>query len=171
VLLVDPNVLSIFANERYVLVLQPRPDVWIRWFPRRNREPPCRTLVTFLAGATAEDQLKAYTHCLLLERCLGKPYGTTRDSNGAETARQSFDVSTAKERRALVERTLVCTSLLFPNYLLQEQQQQTSGGVDGSKPLSLVAALADRGWDVRDRMYLGFPRQRFEWTSDDTKID
>jgi Vitamin B6 photo-protection and homoeostasis len=140
ILRVDPQVLSVFANERYVVVLRREEAVWT--YPQR---PACvRILVTLLKGATLDDQLKAFVHCLLLKRV-------------AKSGRKGrYPVSTSEERRKLVQQTLVCLSVVFP--------------VDATQgSMSLRSALAARGWEVHDRLYLGFPRRRSEYLSDRKK--
>jgi Vitamin B6 photo-protection and homoeostasis len=140
ILRVDPQVLSVFANERYVVVLRREEAVWT--YPQR---PACvRILVTLLKGATLDDQLKAFVHCLLLKRV-------------AKSGRKGrYPVSTSEERRKLVQQTLICLSVVFP-------VDTTPGS------MSLRSALAARGWEVHDRLYLGFPRRRSENLSDSKK--
>jgi hypothetical protein len=154
ILLVDPEVLPVFARERYVLVLEPRPPVGVAARLSTRRRPAPRALVALLAGAAPGDQLKAYAHCLLLDRALG---------GGGTPAR--YGVSTAAERRRLVKRTLECVSVVFP---ASSSAPATRAGIADAatandSPLSLLGALESAGWEVRDRLYLGFSRARSTW--------
>lgn len=174
ILLVDPEILSVFFQERYVLVLQPKHVRWMTPFKGHRRRDPykqssvaLRALVTLLAGATADDQLKAYVHCLLLERvCGGHRDHPLHELNIPKRPLLCDGASsTAQERRLLVKQTMECLNLILPPTTAATSRSAAplTTTTGPAILLSLTSALEAAGWEFRDRLYLGFPRSRSTW--------
>lgn len=141
----DPRALSLFAHERYVLTVMAHPHRHV--------------LVALLAGATVQDQLKAFLHGALLCRLARLPSSPEPSTNGS---RSTVDPFRKRRRPELLSRTLDCVNRVCG----------TGSGVSvpalPTAPL-LLTELVAKGWDVHERVYLGFPRRRSQWMDADRK--
>jgi len=101
-------------------------------------------LVSLLTGARAKDQLKAFVHALCLIRC-------TADGQASPRSNGSTSYNALSKIRG------------------QELIRQTEKHVNDDLISSLMEELKRKGWEVEDRLYLGFSRRRSRWTLDKTE--
>lgn len=102
-------------------------------------------LVSLLVGCSSRDELKAFVHALVLLKA----------SKSHTKAGDYTSKSTSPDKSGLIRHTydVVCT--IFPD-----------GQVDNlpnGESLSLFRELENKGWEIHDRLYVGFSRRRSQW--------
>ncbi|GAX27320.1 hypothetical protein FisN_23Lh105 [Fistulifera solaris] len=110
------DVLNLFRDSDYVL------------WPSRNGQ----ILVTLLARADNETELRAFFHALLIQELV-----SVRTTSGDTV----FDI---------VTRTYMWVQWFFDNK-------------DGESEITLYSRLKEKGWDIQERVYIGFTKSRSSW--------
>lgn len=100
-----------------------------------------QVLATMRRGAKSQDELQAFSHCLLLRKCLDIESSSTKSKR-----KDDVDITT------LIQLT---------HKQLEPFFSSSTKSVNGNK--NLLQSFADREWDVEGRLYLGFGRQRTSW--------
>jgi len=106
-------------------------------------------------GATMKDELQAYVHALLLQMLLSSDI--RGEEGGGKRGKQEFNAS-------LLQRTYTEINHLFKRNPINKE----NGGMRGKDALSeassilLVERLDQLGWDLKNRLYLGFSPRRLK---------
>jgi Vitamin B6 photo-protection and homoeostasis len=177
---------GLFAEERY-LIGQSRsrtssvtPTNGRNGHPRRPVASAIPVIcVSLCVGATLQDELQAWVHAVLLETCLaqGLTWNVTllqryaRKVFGPAIVVHTFFLT---DPRPCLMRCIAMVAFLRPpaifslvqNLTTRTHQQVLSIFQKSSSPsLNLMKRLEQQGWDVQNRLYLGYFIQRIQWSS------